>query len=221
MVYFTPMPPAASYTLAPIFNAMLKVVCDFTGTPGVRLPMILGGSYYAFSLVSSQASVFAAVHLYNKYAVLPDGVNKIDESTLWMGASVLAGAWLCTFLFFAFRVAVPRLRHTLWSWTSGRQCVHDYFLKGKGDEDKFGIFSMNLLLWESDIGEEVKAWTAENWARWREEKPVWFREEIVPDRFIPAAELQALGHNRKRRGSAVGSIRESFREVSAREEGGV
>jgi hypothetical protein len=90
--------------------------------------------------------------------------------------------------------------------------VHDYFYKGKDDEAKFNIFRRNLLLWESDIGEEVKAWTAENWARWKEEKPAWFKPERVPDQFIPAAELQQLGYNRARRGSAAGSVRESFRE---------
>ena len=84
--------------------------------------------------------------------------------------------------------------------------------EGKDDEAKFSIFGCNLLLWESDIGEEVKAWTAENWARWKEEKPAWFKVEIVPDRFVPAGELEQLGYNRKRRGSAVESVRESVRE---------
>jgi hypothetical protein len=98
---------------------------------------------------------------------------------------------------------------------SGRQMVHKDFLESEGDEKKFGVFSRNLLLWESDIGDEVKAWTAENWARWKEEKPAWFKPEKVPDRFVPAAELKQLGHNRKRRGSAAGSIRESFREVNS------
>jgi hypothetical protein len=111
-----------------------------------------------------------------------------------------------------FRIAVPKYRRTLWSWTTGRQCVHDYFLKGWDDEAKFEIFGCNLLLWESDIREEVKAWTSANWARWSEEKPSWFKPEIVPDRFIPAAGLEQLGHNRKRRGSAAESLRESFRE---------
>ena len=90
--------------------------------------------------------------------------------------------------------------------------MHDYFHKGQGDEGKFEIFGCNLLLWESDIGEEVKAWTAENWARWSEEKPSWFKPETVPDRFIPVDALEQLGHNRKRRGSAAESLRESFRE---------
>jgi hypothetical protein len=69
-----------------------------------------------------------------------------------------------------------------------------------------------VLLWEIDIGEEVKAWTAARWAMWKEERPPWFKAELVPDRFIPDGELQQLGDNRKRRGSAAGSIRESLTE---------
>jgi hypothetical protein len=122
--------------------------------------------------------------------------------------------------YFVFRIAVPKYRHTLWSWTSGRQYAQDYFLGGQSDESKFLVFKMNLLLWESDIGEEVKAWTAENWERWKEEKPAWFKPERVPDRFIPVGELEQLGHNRKRRGSAAVSVRESFREAQEGEEEG-
>jgi hypothetical protein len=118
-----------------------------------------------------------------------------------------------------FRIAVPKYRHTLWSWTTGRQSVHDYFHKGQGDEGKFEIYNNNLILWESDIGEEVKAWTAENWARWKEEKPAWFKPEVVPDRFLPVGALQQLGYNRKRRGSAAESLRENFREVGSAREG--
>jgi hypothetical protein len=168
----------------------------------------------------SQVSVFACVHLYLEYA--PEGgVEKVKSSTLWTGASCLSAAWFVTFLYFVFRVAVPRLRHTLWSWTSGRQVVHRYFLGRETDEGKFGIFACNPLLWERDIGEEVNAWTAENWARWSEEKPSWFKPEVVPDQFIPVGELQQLGYDRKRRGSAAGSIRESFREAEGGEEGGL
>ncbi|GMI42282.1 hypothetical protein TeGR_g9462 [Tetraparma gracilis] len=217
-VYFEPAPATFSYAVAPFFRVMLKVVCDFTGSPVLRLPLLLGGSYYTWCLASSQVSVFAAVFLYGRYAEPPEGVNKLDASFLWTGAIALAGAWLCAFLFFALRIAVPKYRHTLWSSTSGRQCAQDYFNTGKGDEGKFQIYTNNLLLWESDIGEEVKAWTAENWARWKEEKPAWFKPESVPDQFIPAGELQQLGQNRKRRGSAAGSVRESFREGGGGEE---
>jgi hypothetical protein len=208
MVYFIPMPAGSSYAVAPLFRVMFKVLADYTGSPVFRLPAFLGGRYYVCNLASSQASVYAAVYLYSRYSANP----KVDESTLWTGAIALSGTWLCALLFFAFRIAVPKYRYTLWSSTTGRKLCQDYFLKGKDDEAKFKIFTKNLLLWESDIGDEVKAWTAENWARWKEEKPPWFKVERVPDKYIPAGELEQLG-NRKRRGSAAASVRESFREV--------
>ncbi|GMI28759.1 hypothetical protein TeGR_g8642 [Tetraparma gracilis] len=185
--------------------------------------MLFGGSYWLFNLAMSQMSVFVCVHLYLEYADDPQsGGDKIAAGTLWAGAGGLAAGWLTTFSYFVFRIAVPKYRHTLWSWTSGRQCAQDYFHKGKDEEAKFTeIFSMNLLLWESEIGEEVRAWTAENWARWSEEKPSWFKPEVVPDQFLPAGALEHLGYNRKRRGSAAGSIRESFREAEGGEEGGI
>ena len=214
------MPPAASYVVSTLVRVIIKTISDFTGSPLWRLPANLGGSYWLFSLGMSQASVFVCVHIYNEYAESPgEDAEKVDADTLWFGAGCLSAAFLATFAFFVLRIAVPKYRHTLWSWTSGKQVVQDYFLKGNDDETRFIVFSNNLLLWESDIGDEVKAWTAENWARWSEEKPSWFKPEVVPDRFIPAVELEQLGFNRQRRGSAAGSLRESFREVSVGEGG--
>jgi hypothetical protein len=212
-VAYFPMPPAVSYISAPVVRVIVKTISDFTGGFTFRLPLMLGGSYWLFNLAMSQASVFVCVHLYLEHADDPkSGGEKIEAGTLWAGAGALAAGWLITWIYFVFRIAVPKYRHTIWSGTSGRQCAQDYFLKGDSDEGKFDIFRRNLLLWENEIGGEVKAWTAENWARWKDEKPEWFKVERVPDQFIPAAELEQLGFNRKRRGSAAGSVRESFRE---------
>ncbi|GMI39819.1 hypothetical protein TeGR_g13927, partial [Tetraparma gracilis] len=93
-VFFIPMPTAASFAVSTLFRAMCKVCTDFTGSPHFRLPLTLGGSYYTFCLASSQASVFAAVYAYTRYATPPEGVELIAASTLWTGASVLSGAWL-------------------------------------------------------------------------------------------------------------------------------
>jgi hypothetical protein len=214
IVIFIPMPTASSYILSVVTRVVWKTISDFTATPLFRLPLLNGGAYWLFNLAMSQVSVFACVYLYSEYAERPsDEVDKIEARVLWAGAAGLAMAWLLTFTYFVYGVAVPKYRHTLWSRTSGRQCVHDNFLKGEGDEGKFDIFRRNLLLWESEIGDQVKAWTAENWARWKEEKPAWFKPERVPDQFVPADELEQLGHNRKRRGSAAGSVRESIREA--------
>ncbi|GMI52071.1 hypothetical protein TeGR_g1383 [Tetraparma gracilis] len=217
-VFYAPMPRAASYVAAPLVRVIIKTITDFTGCFVFRLPLHAGGSYWLFNLAMSQASVFVCVHLYLEHAVGGAG-GKIGGGVLWAGAAGLTTGWLTTWIYFVFRKAVPKYRHTMWSGTTGRQCAQDYFIKGKDDEVKFTeIFSMNLLLWESDIGEEVKAWTAEGWERWKEEKPAWFKPEVVPDQFVPAVELEQLGHNRARRGGAAGSVRESFREVSVRED---
>jgi hypothetical protein len=216
---FFAAPPAVSYAAAFTGRIIGKVLTDFTGCPNFRLPLMGGGAYWLFSLFLSQVSVLVSVHLYNEFAGVPeDGREKIDTTTLWTGAFALTGGWVCIFLFFVIKIADPKYRHTLWSWTSGRQCAQDYFLRGGTDEAKFEIFGCNLLLWESDIGAEVEAWVGENWARWKEEKPAWFKVETVPDSFVPSGELEQLGHNRKRRGSAAESMRESFREMGG--EGG-
>jgi hypothetical protein len=83
-----------------LVRAAFKVVADFTGSPHFRLPFFLGGSYYAFCLASSQASVFACVHLYLEYADDPaSGGNKIAAGTLWAAAGGLAAGWLTTFAY--------------------------------------------------------------------------------------------------------------------------
>ena len=157
-----------------------------------------------------------SVYLYIDYA---DVENKIPATVLWGGAGGLAAAWLLTFSFFIMRVAVPKYRHTLWSTMSGRQCVQEYFTMGESDEDKMNIFRRNRLLWEGDMGKEVKQWTLENWAGWVSDVPTWFTPQVVsnlPDEYIPKAPLAALGSNRERRGSAA-SLRDSLR-FSLREE---
>jgi hypothetical protein len=212
IVYGDPMPTSTSYVVAPTSCVILKTMADFTGSPLWRLPALTGGAYWLFNLVMSQVSVFVCVYIYNEYATAPEGVDKIDGGLLWAGAAGLATGWLLAFAYFVYGVAVPELRHTLWSWTSGRQFIHDIFLARESDEDKFWIFHYNLLLWESDMGVVVTAGGVAGWGRWKEEKPAWFKVETVPDQFIPAVELELLGSNRKRRGGAASSVVESLWE---------
>ena len=99
-VFYAPLPPAASYAVAPLQRVFIKTISDFTGNFNTRLPMLLGGSYWLFNLAMSQASVFACVHLYLEYADDPaSGGNKIAAGTLWAGAGALAAGWLATFTY--------------------------------------------------------------------------------------------------------------------------
>jgi hypothetical protein len=123
-------------------------------------------------------------------------------------------------MYFVFRIAVPKYRHTLWSWMSGRRVVLEFFLLGESDEKKFSVLSFHRISWEDAIGKDVKAWTLANWERWDRDKPKWFDAATiaqVPDEFIPPRFLGGLGGaQRERRGSAAGSVRGSFR-LSTRE----
>jgi hypothetical protein len=133
----------------------------------------------------------------------------------WTNSSRAQGLWLVTFTYFVFRIAVPKYRHTLWSWTSGREVAQANFLGRESDEKKFLIFRSNRLVWEADIGKDVRAWTLSNWERWDRDKPEWFSPRVVarvPDEYIPPRFLGGLGGaRRERRGSAAGSVRESLR----------
>jgi hypothetical protein len=217
LVFFTTLPPTASYIVSPLIRIIIKVIGDFSGSPLVRAPVDLGGSYYMFNQISSQASVLIAAQLYNVEMAEIDIGEKIAEDTVWKMATALVAAWCLTMLFFLTRIVTPTHRHTFWSLVSGRQSCQEYFTKGETDEGKLDIFGCNRLLWEGDIGSDVMAFTLQNWGRWEREKPAWFTPQVkasVPDEYIPREFLAALGGaNRMRRGSAAGSVRESFRLV--------
>jgi hypothetical protein len=88
LVFFAPLPPAASYPVGILGRAVAKAIADFTGTPFVRDPLVCGGAYWLFSLATSQVSVLACVHLYLEYAEAPGGgVDKVGAGVLWRGGS--------------------------------------------------------------------------------------------------------------------------------------
>jgi hypothetical protein len=68
----TPLP----YVFSSLLFTVFKVVGDFTGSMNVRLPLLLGGSYFAANLAMSHASVFVAIYLYSEYA---EDSNKIPS----------------------------------------------------------------------------------------------------------------------------------------------
>ncbi|GMI41994.1 hypothetical protein TeGR_g8255 [Tetraparma gracilis] len=222
-VMFFPMPLAMSVVNGLMFNLSQKAITDFTGCLQFRLPAHLGGSYFLFNLVSSQVGVLGSVYYYTKYDGT-DAADRMDAQSLWKFFTALSVAWAATFAFFVARIATSSHRSTLWSTVSGRQWAQSEFLDYDDPSKKIGIFSMNRMMWERDIGADVKAWTLENWATFVEEKPAWFTPLVtatVPDEYIPPQFLAGLGGaNRERRGSAALSVRESMRAREGGEDGG-
>ena len=211
-----PLPFAISVPFSFFMRVVTKVILDFSGGLIARLPGLLGGAYFSFNTVQTQVSVLVAVHVYNKYAEDSEESAKIDATTTWTVAVVAISLWALTFAFFYFRVCVPRYRKTFYSTETGHQAVMNSFLNSTEDDIRMGIFVNNRESWR-DIEDEVRDFTHMNWRRWVETNPEWFTAAViasVPDEFIPAEERALLGGGkRKRRASAVGSVRESVRGI--------
>ena len=127
----------------------------------------------------------------------------------------------------------PKYRFLFYTTTSCVEYARAEYVGAKTDEAKMLIFTYNEIKW-AYYKDEVRDFTHANWARWKEEEPAWFTEEViqrVPDEYIPIAALASLNaaaHGGQRRRSSLGlvdsvrrrSVAGSLRE-SSRETGGV
>ena len=118
----------------------------------------------------------------------------------------------------------PEYRYLFYTTETAVEYIRAEHVGAKTDEEKMKIFGYNEVKW-AHYKDEVREFTHANWARWKEDQPAWFTEEVVqrvPDEFIPVpalAALNAAARGGKRRRSSVGlasSVRESARESARR-----
>jgi hypothetical protein len=112
----------------------------------------------------------------------------------------------------------PEYRHLFYTAETAVQYIRAGYVGAESDEMKMEIFAHQEVKW-AHYEDEVREFTHSNWARWKEEQPAWFTEEViqrVPDEFIPLAalaELNAAVHGGQRRRSSLG-LAESVRRGS-------
>jgi hypothetical protein len=132
---------------------------------------------------------------------------------------VTTSAGSCSYVILACMVK-PEYRHLFYTAETAVQYIRAEHIGAESDEMKMEVFTYHSVKW-AHYEDEVREFTHSNWARWKEEQPAWFTEEViarVPDEFIPVAalaELNAAAHGGKRRRSSLGladSVRESVRE---------
>jgi hypothetical protein len=84
---------------------------------------------------------------------------------------------------------------TFFSLETGRAYVVRFFNDAEGDDARrIKIFNFSPALW-SEIRGDVKAWTLDNYVRWKAERPYWFTVGLIqrlPDDFMPPADVLAL-----------------------------
>jgi hypothetical protein len=113
----------------------------------------------------------------------------------------------------------PEYRYLFYTTETTVQYARSQF-EAETDEVRMDIFTIHAVKWVH-YKDEVRDFTLANWARWNEEKPAWFTEEViqlVPDEFIPEQDVAALvaAHGGKRRRSSA-SIINSVRKSSISE----
>ena len=212
-----------------------KTVADFTSCWLMRNPLTMHNAYFLFNQLTAHASVFVSVHVY-----VSSGFAHLSARALWMSAGSLFAAWALTYVVrarersplptpdpsfpLARRYVIlacmvkPEYRHLFYTTETSVQYIRADYVGAETDEVKMFVFAYNEVKW-AHYKDEVREFTHANWARWKEEKPAWFTEEViqlVPDEYIPVAalaELNAAAHGGQRRRSSLGLV-ESVRRGS-------
>lgn len=209
LVYYAPGISGILKMIATLmFRLAQKVMTDFTGYLLMRGPYEMGGSYFAFNMVASQASCWIAARIYVSYY---SGEYIVKDVTIYAFIGTLQAAWALTLVQFVYKIKRAYWK-TFISTQSGRQCTMACFLDNDNEATKMVVFRSHEDLW-SDIKDEVKEYTLKNWERWEMEKPAWFDDNLkalVPDECIPKAELDKMYRDlflqKERRRSSLGAL---------------
>ena len=95
-----------------IIRATVKTVADFTGMVQARHPKELGGAFWLFNLMYTQASVFVVLFVRSNSNV-SDEDRVLKQSELWTIASILLGLWVLSIVLL-LKFSVKRFRHTFY-----------------------------------------------------------------------------------------------------------
>ncbi|GMI58148.1 hypothetical protein TeGR_g1628, partial [Tetraparma gracilis] len=97
LVYFVCMPISAAVPFSLFFRVVVKTIVDFSGNLTLRNPFEVGGTYFTFTLLTTQVAMIVVAGVYNEHA---GGANKLDAALVTGGAWALSAAWAGVFLFF-------------------------------------------------------------------------------------------------------------------------
>ncbi|GMI31785.1 hypothetical protein TeGR_g9820 [Tetraparma gracilis] len=208
--------PGAGVALSFLVRLLEKLISDFTSCGMIRSPLMMHSAYFLFNQLATHASVFVSVKLY-----VDSGNDHLPHDLLWAGAGCVFSAWALIYLTLVAMVKKD-FRRTFYNTDTISDYVRKVFYGSDDDGDKFNIFYFHESKWSGGFREDVMAWTHENWARWKDERPAWFLDEenisTVPDEFIPVSALAELnaaqGGQRRRSSLGLVSVRESARRVS-------
>ena len=121
-------------------------------------------------------------------------LGKIDTFTLFALILTLSAVWAVAFAGLLLTMNRKYIG-TFVSLQTGCAYVQSQFIDHPGDDERrIAIFFFNERQWRS-IRDLVRQWALGAYAMWLQLSPAWFTNAVrslMPDDFIPAAEVQQL-----------------------------
>jgi hypothetical protein len=181
-----------------------------------RHPVDLGGVYWVFGFIVTMGSLPVAIF------VADSDLTETARSSAWTVVKYFIPVSLFCFNIFFFNIE-KKYWNTFWSTQRGKDLSMAYFLEGKSDAIKSQVLGVSRHHWIS-IEDKVRKWISENWAKWEEEKPEWFTDQLkttVPVEFIPTTgearrreSVRRASVDAEAEGGLGGTLRVSIRRAS-------
>jgi hypothetical protein len=184
-VYFVPgTRGVVKYAFSFANRAIMKIIADFTSLLNARVATEMGGIYFSVNMVLNHLRCWIAAAIF-VHVRERGGGNRGDEQTsesldtrsiytLIGGFQLL---WLASVVLFLFKIKRSYIK-SFYSLETGRQFIHNKFLKNTDDEKRMEIVRDHVDLWV-DIRDDVKRYSLANWNRWETEKPAWFDDKFI------------------------------------------
>ena len=199
-----------------INRVLVKLITDFTSIVQFRHPNEVGGIFWLFGFAFTIVSLPVAV------TVADTHLTERVISTAWNVVTYIIPATLVFFVVF-FLTLEREYLNTFLSTQRGKDLTMSYFLQGQDDEVMYEVMTYTRHHWVS-IEDKVRKWVLENWARWEEEKPEWFTDQMkakVPVEFIPTTgearrreSVRRASLDAEAEGGLGGALRASIRRAS-------
>ena len=214
--YWAPLGGNAEIVSSILWRVIAKIIVDFTSMVHFRHPNEVGGVYWLFGLLLTMVSLPVSIYIASPY---------VDERAIDIASSIMNYFIPITTLCFAvfFLNIEKKYLNTFWSMQRGKDYSMASFLEGESDAMKFKVFRTSRHHWVS-IDKEIRKWVKLNWAKWEEEQPEWFTDQLkakVPVEFIPAdgdarrrESVRRASVDAEAEGGLAGTLRASIRRAS-------
>ena len=167
-----------------LMRIAMKIIADFTGMLQARHPYEMGGAFWLFNMMYTQASVFVVL-AFRENRDVGDDKLAFQQNDLQMIAGSLLGLWLVA-IFMLVQFSEKEFRHTFYQRLTGYEFNKSLFDTGV-DEIRMRVFLDHESYYSRYKG-EIMEWLGNVWDKLHAEKPAWFTEEVIrriPVEFIP------------------------------------